>query len=114
MSAYIVVYQAPDEEHLPQLVALAEDWLDQTTIQGVCIRNVAMVPRSRQLYLYVEAPTAALSAQLLDSDGLTPVSINEADSLAWSRLVGRAASCSRPREAHGAGGAPLFAALLAL
>ena len=114
MSAYIVVYQAPDEEHLPRLVTLAEDWLDQTTSQGVCIRNVAMVPRSRQLYLYVEAPTSALGAQALEADGLAPVSIDAADGLAWGRLVGRAAARSPLSEAHGAAGAPLFAALLAL
>lgn len=114
MPTYIVVYQAPDEECLSRFVALAEDWLDQTTMRGVRIRNVAMVPRGRQLYLYVEAPTATLGARIAAMDGLTPVSINEADGLAWSRLVARAAQCSRPREAHGAAGAPLFAALLAM
>lgn len=112
MSSYIAVYQTPDREELPHLVTLAEDWLDQTTSAGVRIRNVAMVPRSRQLYVYVEAPSAALGARILEDDGLTPISIGEADYMEWGRLVGGAARGLH--EVRDDAGATLLSALLAI
>lgn len=111
MSAYIAVYQTPDEDSLPRLVALAEEWLHQPTSSGACIHNVAMVPRSRQLYLYIEAPTATLGAHVLAEDGLMPISIDEAGFVEWGRLVSREAAGCRRRDPAGA---TFLAALLAV
>lgn len=97
MSAYISIYQTLDEENLPRLVALAEEWLHQPTPEGACVRNVVMAPRSRQVYLYVEAPTAALGARVLADDGLMPISIGAAGKAEWGRLVSREAAGSHRR-----------------
>ena len=84
-------------EQLPTLLKRAEALLSRPTAD-VTVRNVAVVPRTRQLYVYANASTPALVSRLLAECGLAPVSIAEAGRVEWGRLIGARLKTEDPLE----------------
>jgi hypothetical protein len=87
MPSYISEHHAGRPEELSPLVELAEALLDQPLAAGVTIRNIAVVPRTGRWYVRTDAPEEAVVRTLFQSDSLSPVSVVEADDIAWRRLI---------------------------
>lgn len=106
MPSYVTVYRASAAEQLVPLVTVAEALLNRPGANRVTIRNIAVVPRTRRLYLYVDAPEPALVADLFDTGSLESISIAEADAVAWGRLIALPPwSDGGATDEHGAGAA---------
>jgi hypothetical protein len=84
-------------EQLPSLLKRAEALLSRPTAH-VTVHNVAVVPRTRQLYVHADASTPALVSRLLAECGLAPVSIAEAGRVEWGRLIGARPKTEDPLE----------------
>ena len=97
MSSYLSVHRAATLEQLRCLLARAEALLGRPTAD-VTIRNVAVVPRTRHLYVHANASAPALVSRLLAECGLAPVSIAEAGRVKWARLVGALPTTVDPLE----------------
>jgi hypothetical protein len=87
MSSYLSVHRAATLEQLRCLLARAEALLGRPTAD-VTIRNVAVVPRTRHLYVHADASAPALLSCLLAECGLAPVRIAEAGRVKWGRVIG--------------------------
>jgi hypothetical protein len=87
MPSYLSIHRAATVEQLPSLLQQAEALLGRATAD-VTIRNVAVVPRTRHLYIHADASAPALVSCLLAECGLAPVSIAEANRVTWARLMG--------------------------
>jgi hypothetical protein len=87
MPSYLSIHRAATVEQLPSLLQQAEALLGRATAD-VTIRNVAVVPRTRHLYIHADASAPALVSCLLAECGLAPVSIAEANRVTWARLIG--------------------------
>jgi hypothetical protein len=87
MPSYLSIHRATTMEQLPSLLKRAEALLSQPTAD-VTVRNVAVVPRTRHLYVHAHASAPALLSRLLAECGLAPVSIAEAGRVEWGRLIG--------------------------
>ena len=87
MPSYLSIHRATTMEQLPSLLKRAEALLSRPTAD-VTVRNVAVVPRTRHLYVHAHASTPALVSRLLAECGLAPVSIAEAGRVEWGRLIG--------------------------
>ena len=87
MPSYLSVHRAATMEQLPPLLRLAEALRSRPPAADVTIRNVAVVPRTRCLYIHADAPAASLVSGLLAECGLAPVSIAEASRVKWGRLI---------------------------
>jgi hypothetical protein len=97
MPSYLSIHRAATREQLPSLLAQAEALLSRPTAD-VTIRNVAVVPRTRYLYVHANASAAGLVARLLAECGLAPVSIAEAGRVKWGRLIGALPTTVDPLE----------------
>ena len=84
-------------EQLPSLLKRAEALLSRPTAD-VTVRNVAVVPRTRHLYVHAHASPPALVSRLLAECGLAPVSIAEAGRVKWGRLIGALPTTEDPLE----------------
>ena len=87
MPSYLSIHRATTMEQLPSLLKRAEALLSRPTAD-VTVRNVAVVPRTRHLYIHADASAPALLSCLLTECGLAPVSIAEAGRVKWGRLIG--------------------------
>ena len=87
MPSYLSIHRATTMEQLPTLLKRAEALLSRPTAD-VTVRNVAVVPRTRHLYVHAHASAPALLSRLLAECGLAPVSIAEAGRVEWGRLIG--------------------------
>jgi hypothetical protein len=96
MPSYLSVHRAPTLEQLPSLLAQAETLLSRPTAD-VTVRNVAVVPRTRHVYVHADASAPALISRLLAECGLAPVSIAEAGRVKWGRLIGALPTTEDPR-----------------
>ena len=92
MQSYITVFRALTPEQLSPLTTLVESLLGWCRTIGITIRNVAAVPQTGHLYVYAEAPAMFLVVRLFRACGLSPVSIVEADTAKWGRLIRSATS----------------------
>jgi hypothetical protein len=97
MPSYLSIHHAATMEQLPSLFAQAEALLSRPTAD-VTIRNVAVVPRTRHLYVHADASAPALVSGLLAECGLAPVSIAEAGRVKWGRLIGALPPTEDPLE----------------
>jgi hypothetical protein len=86
MPSYLSIHRATTMEQLPSLLKRAEALLSRPTAD-VTVRNVAVVPRTRYLYVHADASAPALVSHLLAECGLAPVSIAEAGRVKWGRLI---------------------------
>ena len=100
MPTYLSVHRAPTLEQLPSLLAQAEALLSRPTAD-VTIRNVAVVPRTRHVYVHADAAAPALISCLLAKCGLAPLSITEAGRVKWGRLIGALPTAEDPRGLDG-------------
>ena len=98
MPSYLSVHRAATREQLPPLLKRAEALRSQPPAAGITIRNVAVVPRTRCLYIHADAPAAALVSGLLAECGLAPVSIAEASRVKWGRLIRASTTTEDPLE----------------
>src|ERR687884_1501965 len=87
MPSYLSIHRATTMEQLSSLLKRAEALLSRPTAD-VTVRNVAVVPRTRYLYVHADASAPALVSHLLAECGLAPVSIAEAGRVKWGRLIG--------------------------
>jgi hypothetical protein len=106
MPSYLSIHRATTMEQLSSLLKRAEALLSRPTAD-VTVRNVAVVPRTRHLYVHANASTPALVTRLLADCGLAPVSIAEAGRVEWGRLIGAQLQTEDPLESddlmpHGA------------
>ena len=97
MPSYLSIHRASTMEQLPSLLKRAEALLSRPTAD-VTVRNVAVVPRTRRLYVHANASTPALISRLLTECGLAPVSITEAGRVKWGRLIGALPTPEDPLE----------------
>jgi hypothetical protein len=97
MPSYLSIHRAATMEQLPSLLKQAEALLSRPPAD-VTIRNVAVVPRTRHLYVHADASAPALVSHLLAECGLAPVSIAEAGRVKWGRLIGALPTPEDPLE----------------
>ena len=100
MPSYLSIHRATRMEQLPSLLKRAEALLSRPTAH-VTVRNVAVVPRTRHLYVHADASAPALVSHLLAECGLAPVSIVEAGRVEWGRLIGARPTPEDPLELDG-------------
>jgi hypothetical protein len=97
MPSYLSIHRATTMEQLPSLLKRAEALLSRPAAD-VTVRNVAVVPRTRQVYVHANASAPALVSRLLAECGLAPVSIAEAGRVEWGRLIGARLTTEDPLE----------------